>query len=224
MRNNNNNRPECWERNSPTNVYQHERISVDSARENFRLDIPFHSALQSAPASPFSSPLLSPPRSSVSEMFQYRTLNGTLNGNQVWSAPEMRIIDPGLPPAFFDYSAISTDSSPFHSPRSRSPCRNNVSTKGSRSKSPHGNPISSNSSSSQNTLHVEVHPLPLPPGAALPSPSSPVPQGPAKPEVLPMQSQWQKGKLIGRGTFGAVFVASNRYINSLFTSYLCQFS
>jgi hypothetical protein len=30
-----------------------------------------------------------------------------------------------------------------------------------------------------------------------------------------MKSHWQKGKLIGRGTFGSVYVASNRYMNSI---------
>lgn len=60
-----------------------------------------------------------------------------------------------------------------------------------------------------------VHPLPLPPGAACPSSSaaaSPVsyPQGPLKQDLFPMNSQWKKGKLIGRGTFGSVYVASNR--------------
>ena len=34
----------------------------------------------------------------------------------------------------------------------------------------------------------------------------------AKTESLPMKNQWQKGKLLGRGTFGTVYVATNRYI------------
>ena len=28
-----------------------------------------------------------------------------------------------------------------------------------------------------------------------------------------MKNQWRKGKLIGRGTFGSVYVASNRYMS-----------
>ncbi|GFP94551.1 mitogen-activated protein kinase kinase kinase yoda [Phtheirospermum japonicum] len=44
------------------------------------------------------------------------------------------------------------------------------------------------------------------------SPLSPVG---GKPEVIPRKSKWQKGKLIGRGTFGSVYVASNRETGAL---------
>ncbi|KAK4487310.1 hypothetical protein RD792_006083 [Penstemon davidsonii] len=37
----------------------------------------------------------------------------------------------------------------------------------------------------------------------------------SKPKVKPIKSQWQKGKLIGRGTFGSVYVASNRQTGAL---------
>lgn len=39
-----------------------------------------------------------------------------------------------------------------------------------------------------------------------------------KPEEVPMRSQWQKGKLIGRGTFGSVYVASNKYARMVVNS------
>ncbi|KAK7383097.1 hypothetical protein VNO78_28766 [Psophocarpus tetragonolobus] len=42
----------------------------------------------------------------------------------------------------------------------------------------------------------DAHPLPLPPRASLPA-------------QLSVKGQWQKGKLIGRGTFGSVFHATN---------------
>ncbi|KAI9165457.1 hypothetical protein LWI28_014591 [Acer negundo] len=197
--------PEYLDKKSYRNVHRKDRNSVESSREKFRLDIPF----KSAPTSPFGSPLHSPQRMSVSEMFQYNH-KIPIGNHQVWSAPEMPTIDvPGLPPpAFFDYTAISADNSPFHSPRSRSPCRNPISPNGPSS------PINSKLSR-ESTGHIEVHPLPLPPGAAIPSPSSPIPQVPAKPESLPMKCQWQKGKLIGRGTFGSVYVASNRETGAL---------
>ncbi|KAK3222685.1 hypothetical protein Dsin_009710 [Dipteronia sinensis] len=197
--------PEYLDKNSYRNVHRKDRNSVESSREKYRLDTPF----QSAPTSPFGSPLLSPQRMSVSEMFQYNH-KIPIGNHQVWSAPEMPTLDvPGLPPpAFFDYTAISADNSPFHSPRSRSPCRNPISPNGPPS------PIHSKLSR-ESTCHIEVHPLPLPPGAAIPSPSSPIPQIPAKPESLPMKCQWQKGKPIGRGTFGSVYVASNRETGAL---------
>jgi hypothetical protein len=31
-----------------------------------------------------------------------------------------------------------------------------------------------------------------------------------------LNSQWQKGKLIGRGAFGSIYVATNRYIHSMY--------
>lgn len=174
---------------------------VERSRDNFRLNIP----AKSAPTSPFTSPVRSPQRRSVGEMFQYKVPNG----NQGWSAPEMPTLDiPGLPPpAFFDYTVFSAESSPFHSPRSRSPRRNAISPSGPSS------PMHSKLSH-ESTVCIQVHPLPLPPGAGVLSPSASIPQVPSKPEPLPMNSQWQKGKLIGRGTFGSVYVASNRYTSS----------
>ncbi|TKY55740.1 Mitogen-activated protein kinase kinase kinase YODA [Spatholobus suberectus] len=65
-----------------------------------------------------------------------------------------------------------------------------------------------------NAPPVNVHPLPLPLRDTLPSPPTANPFSPvvAKSELLPMKSQWQKGKLIGRGMFGSVYVATNRDI------------
>lgn len=195
--------PEYSDTRSPRTVHR-DLNGVESSRENFRLNIP----VKSAPSSPYTSPVLSPQRRSVCEIFQYNVPKGNQQG---WSAPEMPTLDiHGLPPpAFFDYTAFSTESSPFQSPRSRSPCRNPMSPSGPSS------PIHSKLSRESAGL-LEVHPLPLPPGAGMHSPSSPILQVSAKPESLPMNSQWQKGKLIGRGTFGSVYVASNRYIRSAY--------
>ncbi|KAL6318006.1 hypothetical protein AAG906_031062 [Vitis piasezkii] len=75
--------------------------------------------------------------------------------------------------------------------------------------------------------HVTVHPLPLPPIALMPSelplpPKASTPSESAishhtaeKPNVPSMKIQWQKGKLIGRGTFGSVYVATNRETGAL---------
>lgn len=60
-----------------------------------------------------------------------------------------------------------------------------------------------------------AHPLPLPPGALSPPKSSVtsavMPHIMEKPSASPKKSQWQKGKLIGRGTFGSVYIGTNRY-------------
>lgn len=75
------------------------------------------------------------------------------------------------------------------------------------------------------------HRLPLPPiNITHPSPFSPTNSTSNTPSSIPRSpgradhpaspgSRWKKGKLIGRGTFGHVFVGFNRYICSLFLSY-----
>lgn len=83
----------------------------------------------------------------------------------------------------------------------------------------------------ESNAQANVHTLPLPPGAdmtSMPTPASsnsptsdltgvtslpltPISTPVSGAEQIPVRSQWQKGKLIGRGTFGSVYVASNRY-------------
>ncbi|KAK4416231.1 Mitogen-activated protein kinase kinase kinase [Sesamum alatum] len=203
----------------------------------------------SAPTSPYSSPMLSPPRNDM-----YTTLPGVF---QNWSAPEMPHPD-GNGGLGFSYQVCSErttssiDSSPLQSPRVS--CNMPAS-------SPPGpaSPLNTRLSSEsplprwESNGQATVHPLPLPPGAAMssqpapispagsksdfpgastPSQSSPLSSFAAKPEFtgasIPSQpyplspvgskcvkSQWQKGKLIGRGTFGSVYVASNRETGAL---------
>ncbi|XP_050291651.1 mitogen-activated protein kinase kinase kinase 5 isoform X1 [Quercus robur] len=180
-----------------------EQNCSESSRDDFRVHVP----MRSAPNSPFSSPALSPHRASTGDSFPYYYYM-IPKGNQVWSAPEIptTAMIPGFPPpAFFDYHTLSSDTSPLHSPRAKCPQQ---------------------FPKSQSSCPVNVHPLPLPPGAATPSPStttpnpiSPPPTPPPQPivklESVPMNSQWKKGKLIGRGTFGSVYVATNRETGAL---------
>ena len=180
---------------------------------SFRVEVP----TRSAPTSPFESPSLSPQRPSFDLVPYY--LYMVPKGNQVWSAPEMPTTDmmSGMPPpAFLDCSAFSTDCSPSSSPPGRSICQFCRSPNGSSSPFPARLSMEIASARRDCGAHLEVHPLPLPPGAPMiPPPTPPVPQAAAKPEPVLMKSQWQKGKLIGRGTFGSVYVASNRYVNFL---------
>ncbi|XWS33652.1 hypothetical protein CRYUN_Cryun22dG0100800 [Craigia yunnanensis] len=137
--------------------------------------------------------------------------------NPVWSAPEMPTSDfPGLPPpAFYDFSAFSTDNTPLHSPPNRSSRRRNRSQSGPTLSIHQKLSLEISSSRPESNGPIYVHPLPLPPGAAMASPSASISQVTTKPEPLPMNCQWQKGKLIGRGTFGSVYVASNRETGAL---------
>ncbi|KAG2390408.1 Mitogen-activated protein [Vigna angularis] len=61
--------------------------------------------------------------------------------------------------------------------------------------------------------HLDAHPLPLPPRASSPAQLSVLHQSSSihhATETMPsVKGQWQKGKLIGRGTFGRVFHATN---------------
>ncbi|KAL1066672.1 hypothetical protein V6Z11_D12G077100 [Gossypium hirsutum] len=139
--------------------------------------------------------------------------------NQIWSAPEMNALDvAGLPPrAFHDYNAYTTDNTPLHSPN-RSPHRKNRSQSGPPSPIHQRLSLESieiSSLRSESNGPISVHPLPLPPGATVASPPASIPQVANKPESLPMNCRWQKGKLIGRGTFGSVYVASNRETGAL---------
>ncbi|KAM7278017.1 hypothetical protein ACFE04_005151 [Oxalis oulophora] len=66
---------------------------------------------------------------------------------------------------------------------------------------------------------ANAHPLPLPPRglphnqSCMPSPlPSPAVE---RPILSPVRGQWKKGKLIGRGTFGSVYVATNRDTGAL---------
>ncbi|XP_012489169.1 mitogen-activated protein kinase kinase kinase 5 [Gossypium raimondii] len=202
---------EHWDIRSSSKVFQQEVNRGDSSQDEFRVNAP----VRSAPASPFSSPaLFSAHRKSTSEMFPHHMVP---TGKQVWSAPEMPTFDvPGLPPpAFYDCSILSPDYTPLHSPPNRSPRRNFRSQSGPPSPIHQEMSREFSSSRPESNCPISVHPLPLPPGAAMASSSASVPQVTTKPEPLPMNCQWQKGKLIGRGTFGSVYVASNRETGAL---------
>ncbi|KAK9284932.1 hypothetical protein L1049_024113 [Liquidambar formosana] len=185
---------------------------VGNMHDNFWLNVP----VRSAPTSPYSSPALSPQRTRTRELFLSHSM-APPQGVQVWSAPEMPTlkVHVGFPSqASPERSMFSSDSSPLHSPV-KSPQRNPRSP--SRPASPLHKKLSLETSRSrpESNCQVNVHPLPLPPGATMPSQSAPIPQVATKVEFLPMTSQWQKGKLIGRGTFGSVYVATNRETGAL---------
>ncbi|CAH2043141.1 unnamed protein product [Thlaspi arvense] len=197
-------------------------------RNGYWVNIP----TMSAPTSPYMSPVPSPQRKSTGHDLPLFYLPP--KSNQAWSAPEMPLDTSGLPPpAFYDLSAFSTDNSPINSPRPRSPHRQTRSPQPSGPSSPLHARLSPDRSrdSVSSPLHPRlstdvtngrrensnVHPLPLPPGASSSSAAAsvPSPQAPLKLDSFPMNSQWKKGKLIGRGTFGSVYVASNSETGAL---------
>ncbi|TQE11146.1 hypothetical protein C1H46_003152 [Malus baccata] len=94
--------------------------------------------------------------------------------------------------------------SPSHSPTSRSPRFNQ--------KISNGNAFPLHSlERAESISQVSAHPLPLPP-----QPQQSVMQYNAEAlSTSSMKGQWQKGKLIGRGTFGSVYLATNRETGAL---------
>jgi mitogen-activated protein kinase kinase kinase 3 len=66
--------------------------------------------------------------------------------------------------------------------------------------------------------HVDAYPLPLPPGASLQPQQSPAQRQTnvslhhTTENFHSMRGQWQKGRLIGQGSLGSVYMATNMYI------------
>ncbi|KAL5705094.1 mitogen-activated protein kinase kinase kinase [Ranunculus cassubicifolius] len=185
-----------------------DRNGFGSARSNFRSNA-------SAPGSGVSSPALSPRRMSTGEAFPspYMTTQGF-----VWSAPEMAAMDMFMDP----FSQATSDKALTNSERSPRHGRG-LYPKSSSSASPfHPTMLSPENASEryESNGHASVHPLPLPPvgppaGHLSSSPSMLVHQSISTLEVSTVASQWQKGKLLGRGTFGSVYAATNRETGAL---------
>ncbi|KAL6295808.1 hypothetical protein ACE6H2_003950 [Prunus campanulata] len=100
--------------------------------------------------------------------------------------------------------------SPPHSPTSRT-LRFNHETSNGNAFALHRNSFTERAESSS---QVNAHPLPLPPGAVVPPQSSITHHNAELVSTSSMKAQWQKGKLIGRGTFGRVYLATNRETGS----------
>ncbi|ESW08646.1 hypothetical protein PHAVU_009G062400 [Phaseolus vulgaris] len=166
----------------------HTEHSQDNDSENVS-NLRLHFSAKSAPNSIFSSPVTSPRRSSNVDFY-----------------------DPSIifPQDFNDIlrvspakTAQSPDRTPLRSPGSLlnpEGCQSQLHKHSSRVL-PENN-------------HVDAHPLPLPPRAS-PPPAQSSPQH--QPSILhltvenspSMKGQWQKGKLIGRGSYGSVYHATN---------------
>lgn len=190
-------------RKSPTVPTYHRRgfRQADAGEaQSFRLNVP----ARSAPTSGFSSPVVSPQRfgsvdilhSSYDLPREYKISNDGNVASTSHVLPE-RI-------------AASPEHSPLHSPILLSPHRSTRNPSGiarhsnykSLPESPVAWPEGNNSI---------VHPLPLPPGAPVPphSPSHSLKTSHPT-NGSSTKGQWQKEKLIGRGTYGSVYIAINR--------------
>ncbi|XP_063937827.1 mitogen-activated protein kinase kinase kinase 5 [Daucus carota subsp. sativus] len=172
---------------------------------NNKLNVPL-----SIPASSFSSPSLSP-ANNFSETLASHHLSPPAFHN--WSAPELHspdmILGHAHPYQPFEKTGISADNSPIHIQKMNF---------GHSSISPQGvvsplnrKPADTSTTRRDSSNQTNVHPLPLPPPASTASQSVLSPKFAAKQG----KSHWNKGKLIGRGTFGSVYVGSDRETGAL---------
>ncbi|WOK97059.1 mitogen-activated protein kinase kinase kinase YODA-like isoform X2 [Canna indica] len=195
-----------------TQMFRHQS---SAGAVNFRLNIPAKSAPTSGFSSPVRSPLSSPRRLSNVDFLPFALSTPGVHG---WSAPDIASADvvsvfsPHSPP---EKNGGSPDLSPRYSPTTKNPFLRSKNP--SASSSPlHSVMFPENSATwHENGGNISVHPLPLPPGAASPSHSGFSHQNVVKAEPLSMTNQWQKGKLIGSGTFGNVYEATNRETGAL---------
>ncbi|XP_072951384.1 mitogen-activated protein kinase kinase kinase 5-like [Typha angustifolia] len=177
---------------------------------NFRLNIP----AKSAPSSGFSSPVCSPRRLSNVDFFTSAMATQGVH----WSAPDIpstTMLTVSSPQASPEKFVASPEQSPRYNLALKSPAIRSRHL--SAPPSPlHSNRFPDNSVGRHDSNgNVNVHPLPLPPGATSPMQSSFTHQSATKTEVSPVSGQWQKGKLIGSGTFGNVYEATNRHTGAL---------
>ncbi|XP_050205072.1 mitogen-activated protein kinase kinase kinase 5-like [Mercurialis annua] len=168
----------------------------------------------SSPASRFLSPTVSPQRFNTGDFLpsfvaSQSCQNQSSSDLDLGSRPGHTL---GISPVKTMHSA---DTSPIHSPFLHRKCHSNFSFQ------LHDKILVGNSKELPETIiHVSAHPLPLPPKAASPQPRIPSPAATLnhmidRPNVSSRKNQWVKGKLIGRGTYGSVYVGTNRETGAL---------
>ncbi|XP_022772825.1 mitogen-activated protein kinase kinase kinase 5-like isoform X2 [Durio zibethinus] len=184
--------------------FSHEKI-LGNVNHNLRLNVP----ARSAPTTAFSSPSVSPQRSKAVDVFS----SSSSGPQELRGLIDIYVPDLGRSAAYT--SPVKTVHSPDHSPP-HSPRLNKISV------APHHKlPMESHKEWLENNTQVNAHPLPLPPGALLSSQSPlPLPSPVSnyiieKPIATSMINQWQKGRLLGRGTYGSVYEATNRETGAL---------
>ena len=187
-----------------------------SESANFRENAP----PKSAPSSGFSSPMISPHKVSTEDFFSSPLV--VPNSPAVWSAPEFPSKDMASQSPQMAVLFPPSDRSLLQSPT-------NMRNTGAKPKNPNFNPppspLPSKFGDTANSWRdsggiASVHPLPLPPKAVMPVQALSSRQSVPKNEVVPMASMWQKGKLIGSGTFGNVYVGTNRYLRRSSFTYI----
>ncbi|XP_055834409.1 mitogen-activated protein kinase kinase kinase 5-like isoform X3 [Solanum dulcamara] len=192
---------------SPTEVKssQHPRSSTPTYRRRgfpqdlnaegveFRLNVP----ARSAPSSGFTSPAPSPKRFSTQDLFHSPLHQASSSPSEAYSfqLSPTRVIN-------------SADHSPLSSPVLPSSA-NRVRNNRSGAVHSHHKSLPESSLGWNEANNNNVHPLPLPPGVPRQPELCTIHSNMDKPCVSPTKGQWLKGKLLGRGTYGSVYEATN---------------
>ncbi|KAL3514560.1 hypothetical protein ACH5RR_027277 [Cinchona calisaya] len=171
-----------------------EELKVEGVRYDLRLNV----SARSAPSSGFSSPTLSPQRFNKVDLF-----HSSFRASSTLEASPQDRVTSSPPEVLPSKISCSPDHSPAQSPTSQSHGMSTRKQNGGQLHSYH----KSHSETWLDGNNANVHPLPLPPGVSRPPQSSLMHQH--VDEVSPVKAQWKKGKLIGRGTYGSVYVATN---------------
>ncbi|KAL3655222.1 hypothetical protein CASFOL_001008 [Castilleja foliolosa] len=153
--------------------------------QELKIDNDFHLNFptRSAPGSGFTSPVLSPQRYSTVDLLHPSSNLEFSNSDRIFKSYQI---------------------SPVHSPTQQSPTKHGT----SRGVSVHWH----NKSLPGDINSANVHPLPRPPVVSRPSPT--IRHNFDKSDVSSsVKGQWQRGRPIGRGTFGSVYIATHRYSN-----------
>ncbi|XP_020592689.1 mitogen-activated protein kinase kinase kinase 5-like isoform X2 [Phalaenopsis equestris] len=208
--------PEPFDTPAKRNNFSNHRKAIHDPKSaesiTFRLSIP----AKSAPTSSFSSPVRSPQRLSNVDVFP--STSGSLQGLQAFSAPEVPSMDimTGMSPQTSpEKHHGSPDISPLYSPTIKSPIPKSKNPSASQSPLHPKMYLENSNAWNDNNMNLNVHPLPLPPGPAVLPQSTFTHQNPIQNEGAAMTNQWQKQRLIGSGTFGNVYRATNRHTGAL---------
>ncbi|KAJ8541063.1 hypothetical protein K7X08_001879 [Anisodus acutangulus] len=177
---------------SSTPTYRRRGFPQDLNAEGveFRLNVP----ARSAPSSGFTSPIPSPKRFSTQDLFHPPFHQTSSSPSEAYS---------------FQLSPTRVINSIDHSPLSS--FRNNR----SGAVHSHHKSLPESSLAWNDTNNINVHPLPLPPGVPRQPELCTIHSNMDKPCVSPTKGQWLKGKLLGRGTYGSVYEATNRETGAL---------
>ncbi|CAN4092764.1 unnamed protein product [Withania somnifera] len=159
----------------------------------FRLDVP----VRSAPSSGFTSPVQSPKRFSTQDVFHPSSHQASSSPSEAYSfqLSPTRVIN-------------SADHYPLTSPMLPSSA-NRVRNNRSNAVHSHHKSLPESSLACNEANDINVHPLPLPPGVPRQTELCTIHGNMEKPCVSPTKGQWLKGKLLGRGTYGSVYEATN---------------